>query len=132
MSFRRPRLLLVDDEPALLRAYARRLGRRCDVTTETDGVQAIARLQAGEPFDLVLCDLSMRAAGGTAVHRAAFAADSEFAGRFYVMTGGAFAQADDEYLATHAVQVLDKPISLKVLDRIVDELIADKDRKAAA
>lgn len=55
------RILVVDDDPAnrdILARYLQRDG--CDVVTDSDGLAALERLQAGgENFDLILLDLLM-------------------------------------------------------------------------
>src|SRR5690606_2153354 len=54
---KRPRVLLVDDEPMVVRVLAQLLGRSYDVTTADGYGSAIATLQSGERFDVVLCDM---------------------------------------------------------------------------
>jgi DNA-binding NtrC family response regulator len=54
-----PRVLLVDDEPALARVYARALAAAgFDVDLAEDGVAALNRLMA-EPYDIVVTDVCM-------------------------------------------------------------------------
>jgi len=54
-----PCLLLVDDEPLLLRALARLLRiKGFEVHTAGDGREALLRLSE-RPYDLVLCDVRM-------------------------------------------------------------------------
>jgi two-component system, probable response regulator PhcQ len=61
------RLLIVDDEPAVLSALRRALrhhfGPRLEVDTESDAHQALARLRH-EPCDIVMSDLRMPALDG--------------------------------------------------------------------
>lgn len=52
------RILVVDDRPEIARAIARMLTNH-DTATETDPRRAIARVEHGERFDIVLCDLNM-------------------------------------------------------------------------
>jgi antitoxin Phd len=65
----RGRILLVDDEPAALRAYAEKLGRAgFTVTKSTGGAEAAAILErAPDAFDAVLTDLVMPMMNGLAL-----------------------------------------------------------------
>ena len=67
---KRARILLVDDEPALLRSYARTLGTfGYEVETAENGMVAIEKFKAGE-FDVVMSDLSMPGMDGMQLLRA--------------------------------------------------------------
>jgi DNA-binding NtrC family response regulator len=61
------RLLIIDDEPAVLSALRRALrhtfGERLQVSTEPDAHAALARLR-DEPYDIVMSDLRMPALDG--------------------------------------------------------------------
>ncbi len=52
------RILLVDDEPLLLRSLSRLLSARFQITTAQTCADAIAALEKQE-FELLLCDLSL-------------------------------------------------------------------------
>ncbi|HEY0481861.1 MAG TPA: response regulator [Kofleriaceae bacterium] len=57
------RILVVDDRPDVARAIARMLNEH-DTATETDPRRAVARVEQGERFDIVLCDLNMPGMNG--------------------------------------------------------------------
>ena len=58
------RILLVDDEPEIVRLLTRRLRRKgCEVTPATDSGQALALLAQG-PFDLAIVDFMMPGMNG--------------------------------------------------------------------
>jgi CheY-like chemotaxis protein len=58
------RVLLVDDEPALARVFARALAAEgFEVDVAQDGVEALNRLMA-EPYDIVVTDICMPRMGG--------------------------------------------------------------------
>jgi len=58
------RILLVDDEPEIVRLITRRLRRKgCEVTPATDSGQALALLQQGL-FDLAILDFMMPGMNG--------------------------------------------------------------------
>ena len=58
MAAKRPTVLLVDDEPAILRALARELSDVADVTSTGNVTDALA-LVAGQRFDIVVADLRL-------------------------------------------------------------------------
>lgn len=95
----RPRVLVVDDEESVHRAMGRLLGKACDVAC-ADAPAALARLEAGERFDLVLCDLSMPGISGLELRRRVEALDPEQALRVTFLTGGAFGAEAEECRAT--------------------------------
>jgi signal transduction histidine kinase/CheY-like chemotaxis protein len=55
----RGRVLVIDDEPAVLRSVERLLGDSHDVTGVQSALVALDRFAGGESFDLILCDLRM-------------------------------------------------------------------------
>lgn len=59
-----PKVLCVDDEPAMLRALRLQLGREFEVAVASDAVQALALLR-GDRFDVVLSDQRMPGLCGT-------------------------------------------------------------------
>jgi CheY-like chemotaxis protein len=56
MFDRKPRLLVIDDEAQILRAYSRVLMHDFVVETEPDAARALRRIAQSPPFDVVLCD----------------------------------------------------------------------------
>jgi EAL domain-containing protein (putative c-di-GMP-specific phosphodiesterase class I) len=67
---KQPRILLVDDDAALLRAYQKTLTLAgCSVETASNGKLGLARMDAG-PFDAIVSDVSMPEMGGLEFLRA--------------------------------------------------------------
>lgn len=70
MSDEKKRILLVDDDAAILRGYKNVLTLRgFSVETATDGAEALARLGATD-FDVIVSDVSMPTMGGLEFLRA--------------------------------------------------------------
>lgn len=67
MTAEKPRVLFVDDEPALLDGLARNLRSRFDVTTAIGGEAGIAAIKADGPFAVVMSDLRMPGTDGVKV-----------------------------------------------------------------
>lgn len=120
----RLRVLVIDDEPLIGRALKRSLPEH-DVTYEERGDRAVARVQDGEEFDVVLCDLTMPGTDGLTVLDAIAAASPRLASRMVLMTGG----ASDEALtaiAARGLRVIDKPFSPDTLAAALLEASHDR------
>lgn len=62
----RPRILLVDDEPAILDALGRHLRHDFDITTAPGGAAGIATMEQSDPFAVVVSDMRMPGMHGAA------------------------------------------------------------------
>ena len=54
-----PRVLLVDDDPNILSAYTRTLRKRFCFDTALGGEEALALIQGGDPYAVILSDMRM-------------------------------------------------------------------------
>jgi response regulator RpfG family c-di-GMP phosphodiesterase len=68
---RRPRLLCVDDEPAVLEGLSLHLRRRFDVSTAPSGAAALALLERDGATDVIISDMRMPGMDGAAFLAAA-------------------------------------------------------------
>ena len=71
---RKPKLLCVDDEPFILDGLRLNLRKSFEISTESDSLEAIKRINAGERFDVVISDMRMPKADGAEVLAAVRAA----------------------------------------------------------
>lgn len=116
------RILVVDDEPVLLQGLARALRRMGhQVETASDASTAL-QLMDSQPFDLVLSDLMMPKMSGVALASAMERSHPELRKRLLIMTGGAVTVDDSHFLARPDVIVVDKPVQLAALARIIDSV----------
>jgi CheY-like chemotaxis protein len=106
----RARILVVDDEQ-LIGSTIRRLLSVHEVVPLTDPREALARLQGGEHFDLVLCDLMMPQLSGMELHEILGRTRPEVARRLVFMTGGAFTDRAREFLERVGNPQLGKPFA---------------------
>ncbi len=113
----RLRVLVIDDEPLVLRAVARGL-RPHEVATFGD---AEAGLEAAltQDFDVVLCDTYMPVLDGIQILETLKAERPALAARLVLMTGGSFTDADSQRLAACGVPVLAKPFGAESLREAV-------------
>jgi two-component system, NtrC family, sensor kinase len=121
----RGRVLIVDDEPTILRAVARTLSRYHDVTTAADGDEALRILRGADPpFDAVITDIQMARVGGLELFRAIEKEIPGLAERVLFMTGGVFTGEIDQFLRSLKQRVLRKPFDPDLLRRAIDERVA--------
>jgi PAS domain S-box-containing protein len=116
---RRPRLLLVDDEPALLRSLRRQLAGLADVVTIGSGREALELLLRDSSFDLVLCDLMMPDMTGMDLHQRLTQERPDLIERIVWMTGGAFTPQALQFLSQFGRRRLEKPVSFADLTALV-------------
>ncbi len=119
------RVLLIDDEPMVLRVLKQLLDRRFEVQT-ADGLEsAIEALGAGERFDVILCDMMMLDGTGMDVHAWLAEHRPDALDGLVFMTGGTFTPRAREFLRGARRRHLSKPFSLKDLDAILVDLTGE-------
>lgn len=119
------RLLLVDDDPAVLSATTVVLGRRGHAITAADGGQAgidalRAAHAAGAPFDVVITDLGMPYVDGNQVARAA--KELFPATPVVLLTGWGRRMTGPDQAPAHVDFVLPKPLEVDRLREIFGDL----------
>ncbi len=124
-STRTARILVIDDEPLVARSVARTLRSAHEVTICQRAYDALTRIQAGEKFDAIICDLMMAEMSGMAFYEALKIAAPELAERTVFMTGGAFTPAARAFVERAARPLLGKPFSAGELRAAVDDLLRD-------
>jgi signal transduction histidine kinase len=120
---RRGRVLVVDDEPMILRAVHRILSVDHDVLIVDHAAEALDRINAGERFDVILCDLMMPRITGMELHARIFAADPAQADRMVFLTGGAFTAEARGFLDAVVNLRIEKPFDPARLRELVAERI---------
>jgi CheY-like chemotaxis protein len=122
---RRGRLLVVDDEPGVLRVLKLILGRHHDVFTEGLGDVALRRILGGEHFDLIFSDLMMPEMTGMELLAELRRAAPDQADRLVFLTGGAVTPAAQEFLATTTHDLIVKPFDVNEILAFVFRRLAD-------
>jgi signal transduction histidine kinase len=104
------RILVIDDEPMLLRALSQTLRNAGhDVTSMSDSTGALELLLSNSHFDLIFCDVMMRGMTGMDVMDALMQRAPERARRIVFMSGGAYTSEARGFLEKYAEQSVDKP-----------------------
>jgi signal transduction histidine kinase len=120
--FARRRILAVDDEALLLKAYRRMLCDAHELTTALGGPEALKVLENDARFDVVLCDLQMPEMSGMELHAAVMERNPALANRFVFVTGGAFSGDARRFLEEAVPAVIQKPFNVDDLLRLVDTI----------
>jgi CheY-like chemotaxis protein len=114
-------ILLVDDEPVLLRGLKRSLsGHRVMTVTRVD--QALA-LYRQHDFDIVFCDLMMPEANGIEFYCQLRELGPDHAARLVLMTGGALPDRLGYSPAQIPNTCLLKPFSSEQLERLIEQAL---------
>lgn len=117
------RILLIDDEPVVLRAFRRILAPPHEVVVAEGGAAGIAMLEADRRFDVIVCDLSMPGVDGSQVFRYLERVEPRLLPRLVFSTGGAFTDEAQRFLRDVPNVVVEKPLSPDELRRAIDEVI---------
>ena len=121
---KRGRLLVVDDEPLVCTALGRTLRPHHDVTLSTRAQEALERIEAGERFDVVFCDLMMPGMSGMDFYSALKERYPEQARRVVFLTGGAVTQQARAFLESVTSPYVEKPFAGRELLSLVQERMA--------
>jgi two-component system cell cycle sensor histidine kinase/response regulator CckA len=120
-------LVVIDDEPALCRAYQRLL--RPHTVHAMEATEAVHWLQDdanAESVDAVICDLMMPDLDGRAVYEAVTKAQVCLAGRFVFSSGGVFQDDLGEFLAALDVPLLIKPAGRDALLEAILQVVPNR------
>jgi PAS domain S-box-containing protein len=111
------RLLIIDDEPAVLEALELALDD-FDVVVASDGSGALQAITS-EQFDVVLCDLMMPDVSGMDVYEGACAHDPSYEPRFVFMSGGPFTARASQFVARFPDRLIRKPCDIDSVRRFL-------------
>ena len=117
----RGRVLVVDDEPLILRMMMHAL-RDHDVVGVTSATDALVQC-VSRSFDVVLCDLMMPGMTGMQLYDRLRETNPGSEGRVVFMTGGTLLPDVQSFLATTPNPCLEKPIPIKRLRACVDDRV---------
>jgi DNA-binding NtrC family response regulator len=123
----RTRVLVIDDDQKLGRLLARALAREHEVTAVTSAREALARIEAGDRFDLILCDLMMPGVGGDEFYERVGVIAPQLVERILIMTGGAYTPKAVAFLERASIRRLEKPFQLAELLEAVREHLSRLD-----
>jgi CheY-like chemotaxis protein len=129
---RRGRVLIVDDEPLVLDLFARVLEPHHEVVLCESGRAALERIESGQHFDAVVCDLLMPDTTGMDVYVRLTASRPAMARRVLFVTGGAGIGPAADFLGRVPNHRLAKPVDLDELLRVVGEVVESAGSRVGA
>jgi len=122
-SHRKGRILVVDDQPAILELVADALADH-DVVCTNRAQEALALLQTGECFDVILCDLTMPEMSGIVFYEKLLHSRPEEASRVVFVTGGATTIRCEDFLRSVPNRVVEKPFTVATIRGVVQKALA--------
>ncbi|HET7542755.1 MAG TPA: ATP-binding protein [Polyangiaceae bacterium] len=117
----RARVLVIDDEPAILRAFRRVLYAH-DVVVALSGAEAMSKFADGRGFDVIFCDVMMPEMSGMEVYRQIRERHPGQQRKLVFMTGGAFVEPAAHFIESVANPTLKKPFTGSALRALVAAL----------
>ncbi len=104
------RILIIDDEPLVLRAFKRMLNSH-DVVAVSGGQEALDLLERDAEFDLILSDVMMPGKSGIDVYRELASKQGKLEKRVVFLTGGILTDSAQELIDALPNPCLEKPVS---------------------
>jgi CheY-like chemotaxis protein len=120
---RRGRILVVDDERFVGKAVVRTLSRDHNVELCTRAADALAKLEKGARYDIILCDLMMPEMTGMELYDEIARRIPEQVERMVFMTGGAFTPGARSFLEAVPNQRIEKPFDMQNLSALLADRI---------
>jgi CheY-like chemotaxis protein len=109
------RILLIDDEVMVLKAFSRLLAHEGDVTAIEDANAALDLLRAGERFDVIFCDMQLKVMDAAEFEGHLRAIDARMLDRLVIVSGGPTSDAAHAYLSAPGRRVVYKPPDIQAL-----------------
>lgn len=122
----RCRILLVDDEPLILRSIHRLLSRSHDVRVASSAEEALSILRDDAGFDVILCDIMMPGMSGIDLYQQLRAEHPPLSARIIFISGGIFTAEADAFVRSIPNPLLHKPFDRKVFEKTLLALVAAK------
>jgi PAS domain S-box-containing protein len=116
------RVLIVDDELAIVRLVAESLEACASVVGETVPGRALELILGGTPFDAIVCDVMMPGMSGIDLHERVARDRPDLAARFVFMCGGAYTARSRDHLERVPNPRLDKPFRMSQLIDAIDRV----------
>jgi CheY-like chemotaxis protein len=108
-------VLLVDDDEHVLSAYARALGRSCDVLLAGDGREAIDLLRSGSNADALVTELELPEVDGKELYEWVLRERPALARRTVFVSAQATLQRYDAFVSELSNRILVKPVTSSAL-----------------
>jgi CheY-like chemotaxis protein/anti-sigma regulatory factor (Ser/Thr protein kinase) len=131
-SARRGRVLVIDDEPAIVDLIIRVLRAEHEVVGSAGAGPALALLRAGQEFDVIFCDLMMPDISGVDFYHELAGSAPHIAERVIFLSGGAFTASARQLLQSVPNLSVQKPFDSSGLRALVRERLVRDSRPPTA
>jgi CheY-like chemotaxis protein len=115
-----PRVLVVDDDPTVLRAFRRVLQPDHEVVTARDGAEALRMVLGGLRVDAIICDIGMPKLDGPAFFSELFELRPQMMPRVVFCTGGQPNERTQRFLDRMQAPLLYKPVAVADLRHAIE------------
>jgi signal transduction histidine kinase/ActR/RegA family two-component response regulator len=129
-AIQRRRVLAIDDEALLLKAFQRMLVCHHDIETKLGAREALRCFGQDRQFDVVLCDLQMPDMSGVELYASVKQQWPELAQRFIFITGGAFSAEARRFLEDPTIACINKPFQLRELLELIEARVSGSETLA--
>lgn len=126
------RVLVIDDEALLGDALRRALGRDHHIVAVGEAGEALTRLQSGERYDVVLCDVMMPGMDGIEFHRRLSLVLPDEAARIVFISGCAVTARVEAFFNRAPNLLLEKPVDLEGLRALIERRVSPPSETTAA
>ena len=115
------KILIIDDDKALLKLLTSYLRRYYEVDSTSDGSDALLKI-SGRYYDLIMSDLVVPEVSGIEIYREAAKYDENIAKRFLFVTGS-ISPEYEKFFEQEGLEYMSKPLSLPVVDEKIQEIL---------
>jgi CheY-like chemotaxis protein len=122
-SGRLARVLVLDDRSTIGATIVRVLAQDHDVVSVSGGEPALARIEAGERYDVILCDVDLPDMTVMDLHARLSSDAPEQAARMIFVTDAACAPAAQEFLARVRARWIERPSTITELRAMIELLV---------
>ena len=119
VTTRRPSVLVIDDELAIVEVVARLLKQEFDVFLATSAEEALERLLDGERYDAIISDLMMPRMNGMELYARIASLYPDQAGRMGFISGGIYTDEAQRFVDERPDRLLLKPFGPRELRALV-------------
>ena len=123
LQTRRPRVLLVDDEPSIRAVYPEVLGADYDVHVAASGREGLKALAETADYDVIVCDLAMPDTDGPAFYAELRQRTPQLLDRVVFCSGGLVTARLRTFAASIPNTFLEKPIAIETLCAAIDRVL---------
>jgi CheY-like chemotaxis protein len=124
------RVLIIDDEPALLKLFTAFLSKRYEVDTALDGEDGLRKI-LNQYYDVIISDVILPGLNGIEVYREAAMRDHDIAKRFLFFTGN-LSPEFKAFFEKQDIEYLFKPVSLDVVEGKIRMMLDREETNPAA